>query len=127
MNRILKILDEMAKRREASTPGPWIYSNHWDHCKAVVEIAGGKRIICDVYEHEDAYSRNFNHHENNASFIAAARTEHEILEKALRIAYGALKHLNESAEQRDGMSLSEAKCRVAVACEEIEALFEEKK
>lgn len=127
MNKILEQLDLMAKRREAATPGPW-----------------GQMYACGDSAHyrSPGIKINLNKTESwslgprvrttsqaikDAEFIVAARTEHEILEKALRIALEKIDFIRLDA----GTDVENWKTKriyesARDVLKEIEALFEEK-
>lgn len=120
MKSILSALDEVAKRRESATKGPWEFSlgretsdgSFWMTVRCVKET--WRKITSGL---NDKIDSEYHH---TLEFIAASRTEHELLEKALRI---ALKSLNGIRDRNyDGRrDFFESD----LALKEIEALFKE--
>lgn len=92
MKKILDRLDEMARVREAATPGPWTWGfGNEDHFIVVEDKPDHtKPIIVEIT------TGTMNNQKNNLDFIAASRTEHELLEEALRI---SLKYIQTQKER----------------------------
>jgi hypothetical protein len=91
-NKILTYLDSADARRERATPGPWGIG--W-----VSEVDDRAELVSQAKDNRigEIYVRAIGEIELRAdqTFIAAARTEHAQLCRALRVAVGAFKDCRE--------------------------------
>lgn len=86
--RIKDKLKEMSERREKATPGPWSYDfdENEIHSDSMQDFCGDPAHICEMLTPRRI---------DNAAFIAASRTEHEKLTRAVELLIAALSDVEE--------------------------------